>query len=196
MGTKKLSNKHDTKSSVEFSNTKIENFIPTFGETKARHLEFPFSVPKGSHLKGLCLRVSKATKLKYFVLRYWHNKKLRRLVLGIFKSGYGIKEVNDKLYQLVKDHTNDKGIWITDPLIAEKEKETKITKKQIDDSKKLTLREVIEMFCKAGFPQLYNKGGLSKRHMSDCFRYLVGYNWRARHLRFTEDFLLEIKDIS
>ena len=187
MGTEILTNILETKTSVEFSNAKIEKFKPTFGDTKARHLEFPFPVPKGSHLKGLALRVSKATKLKYFVLRYWHGKKHKRLVLGIFKSGYGIKQVNDKLYQLVKDHTNDKGIWIADPAISEKEKENKITKKQIDDSKKLTIREVIEMICKAGFPQLYNKGGLSTRHMSDCFRYLAGYNWRARHLRFTED---------
>ena len=191
MGTKKLANKPDTKTSkdfhVEFSNSSIDKFIPTFGDTKARHLEFAFPMPKGSHLKGLVLRVSKATKLKCFVLRYWFNNKLKRLSLGIFKSSYGVKEVNDKLYELVKEHTNDKGIWITDPSIAEKEKQKKITKKQIDDSKKLTVREVIELLCKAGFPQLYNRGGLSKRHISDCFRYLVGYNWRARHLRFTED---------
>ena len=134
MGTKKLTNKPDTNSSVDFSNAKIESCVPTFGDTKARHLEIPFSVPKGSHLKGLVLRISKATKLKYFVLRYWYNKKLRRLVLGIFKSGYGIKEVNDKLYQLVKDHTNDKGIWITDPLIAEKE-----IVKLIDSKKELAI---------------------------------------------------------
>ena len=96
MGTKKLTNKLETKSSVEFSNAKIEKFKPTFGDTKARHLEFAFPVERGTHLKGLCLRVSKATRLKYFVLRYWYGKKHKRLVLSIFKSGYGIKEVSDK----------------------------------------------------------------------------------------------------
>jgi len=187
MGTKILTNILETKTSVEFSNAKIEKFKPTFGDTKARYLEFAFPVPRGSHLKGLALRVSKATQLKYFVVRYWHEKKHKRLVLGIFQSGYGIVEVSDELFQLVKDHTNNKGRWLTDPAIAEKEKEKKITTKQIDDSKKLTVREVIELLCKAGFPQLYNKGGLSVRHMADCVRYLMGYNWRARHLRFTED---------
>ena len=81
MGTKILTNKLETKVGVEFSNAKIDKFKPTFGDTKARHLEFPFLVERGTHLKGLCLRVSKATKLKYFVLRYWHNKKLKRLLI-------------------------------------------------------------------------------------------------------------------
>ena len=187
MGTKILSNIPETKTSVEFSNTKIEKFKPTFGDTKARYLECHFDVPKGSHLKGLVLKISKATKLKLFVLRYWYDGKHRRHSLGYFKPGYGTKEVNNKMFKLATVHCNAKGIWITDPAIAEKEKQNKITEKQIDDSKKLTVRDVIERICRAGFPQLYHRGGLSKRQMSDCFRYLAGYNWRARHLRFTED---------
>ena len=90
MDTKKLINKLDTKPSkyfhVEFSNASIENFKPTFGNTEAQHLYFPLPVPKGSHLKGLVLRVSKATKLKYFVLRYWFGKKHKRLVILVFKK--------------------------------------------------------------------------------------------------------------
>ena len=57
MYPEKLTNKLETKSSkdfhVEFSNAKIDKFKPTFGDTKARHLEFPFSVPKGSHLSNM-----------------------------------------------------------------------------------------------------------------------------------------------
>ena len=74
MGTEKLTNKPETKTSVEFSNAEIREFKPTFGDTKARHLEFAFPVPKDSNLKGLCLRVSKSTRRKYFVLRYWQTK--------------------------------------------------------------------------------------------------------------------------
>ena len=66
MCPEKLTNKLETKSSedfhVEFSNAKIEKFKPTFGISKARYLECPFDVPKGSHLKGLVLKISKATK--------------------------------------------------------------------------------------------------------------------------------------
>ena len=88
MGTEILTNKLETKSSkdfhVEFSNAKIEKFKPTFGNSKARYLECPFDVPKGSHLKGLVLKISKATKLKLFVLRYWYEGKHRRHSLGYF----------------------------------------------------------------------------------------------------------------
>ena len=42
MGTKILTNKLETKVGVEFSNAKIDKFKPTFGDTKARHLELAF----------------------------------------------------------------------------------------------------------------------------------------------------------
>jgi len=69
MHPEKLTNKPETKSSkdfhVEFSNAKIEKFKATFGTSKARYLVFSFDVPKGSHLKGLALKISKATKKKF-----------------------------------------------------------------------------------------------------------------------------------
>ena len=109
-----LSNKRETKPSaeagnkkvLEFSNSKIEKFSPTFGN--ARNLYIPFKVPHSSHLKGLCLRVSRLRgfkKIKRFVLRYWFKGKHKKLTLGLFKPGYGVKEINDKLYQIAKEHT-------------------------------------------------------------------------------------------
>ena len=149
-----LSNKRETKPSddtgdkkpLDFSNAKIEKYFPTFGN--ARNLYIPFKVPHGSHLKGLCLGVSRLKgfkKIKRFVLRYWFQGKYTKLTLGIFKSGYGVKEVNDKLYQIVKEHTNEKGLWIKNPNITEREKETKITKSQFVESLKKTIRETIEL---------------------------------------------------
>jgi hypothetical protein len=84
------------KKSLSFSNTEINKFIPTFGN--ARNLYIPFKVPHGSHLKGLCLRVSRLKEFKIrkrFVLRYWFEGKHKKLTLGIVKPGYGVKEVND-----------------------------------------------------------------------------------------------------
>ena len=73
----KLTNKPETKSSkdfhVEFSNAKIEKFKPTFGTSKARYLVFSFDVPKGSHLKGLALKISKATKKKFKIPQNQEN---------------------------------------------------------------------------------------------------------------------------
>ena len=191
-----LSNKREIKPSdntvnkkpLDFSNTKIEKCSPTFGN--ARHLYIPFKVPHGSHLKGLCLRVSRLKgfkKIKRFVLGYWFQGKYRKLTLGIFKPGYGVKEVNDKLYQIVKEHTNEKGLWFKNPNITEREKETKITKSQFVESQKKTIRETIELLCKAGFPRSTRTGSLTARFISQCFRFLAGYNWRARHLKFQDD---------
>ena len=130
-----LSNKRETnlsretgnKKSLKFNNIEIKNLSPTFGNS--RHLYIPFKVPHNSHLKGLCLRVSRLKgfkTVKHFVLRYWFQGKYNKLTLGIFKLGYGVKEINDKLYQIVKEHTNEKGLWVKNPNITEKEKETKI----------------------------------------------------------------------
>ena len=57
------------KKTLQFSNTAIDKYLPTFGSL--RHKSISFKVPLRSHLKGLTLRMSKATKKKYFVLRYW-----------------------------------------------------------------------------------------------------------------------------
>ena len=191
-----LSNKRETnlsretgnKKSLKFNNIEIKNLSPTFGNS--RHLYIPFKVPHNSHLKGLCLRVSRLKgfkTVKHFVLRYWFQGKYNKLTLGIFKLGYGVKEINDKLYQIVKEHTNEKGLWVKNPNITEKEKETKITKSQFVESQKKTIRETIELLCKAGFPRSTRTGTLTARFISQCFRFLAGYNWRARHLKFQDD---------
>ena len=109
-----LSNKRETKPSddtgnkkpLDFSNAKIEKYSPTFGN--ARNLYIPFKVPHGSHLKGLCLRVSRLKgfkKIKRFVLRYWFQGEYSKLTLGIFKPVCVVKETNDILFRIIKEHT-------------------------------------------------------------------------------------------
>jgi len=58
------------------------------------------------------------------------NAKIEKFkpTFGTSKARYGTKKVNDKMLELVRDHCNDKCIWITDPAIAEKEKQNKIAK--------------------------------------------------------------------
>ena len=122
------------KKTLQFSNTAIDKYLPTFGNL--RHKSIPFRVPLKSHLKGLTLRMSKATKKKYFVLRYWFQRKNLPYTLGLYGLGFGVKEVSNKLFDIVEEHTNDKGLWIKDPKITEKDEETKITKSQFKNSKK------------------------------------------------------------
>jgi len=122
----KPSSRTTNKKRLQFSNTEIDKLIPTFGNS--RHVRIPLKVPLRSHLKGLTLRISKSTRKKYFVLWYWFQGRYRPLTLGTFTPGFGVKEVSKKLFKIVEEHTNDKGLWIKDPKITEKDDETKITK--------------------------------------------------------------------
>ena len=82
------------KETLKFSNPAIEKYLPTFGNL--RHKSIPFKVPLKSHLKGLTLRMSKATKKKYFVLRYWFQGKNLPYTLGTYGPSFGVKQVSCK----------------------------------------------------------------------------------------------------
>jgi len=186
---KKLSNKPVTeKDKLPFSNAAITKWIPTYGDSKDRFKKRPLDVPRDSHLKGLRLRHSRSTRKKDFILGFWFNGKQHEHTLGTFNvKKFDTKKVNDKLYKIVKEHTNDKGLWIKNPKITEKEGERTTVKRQIDEHKKKTVRETIEEFCEAGFPRGTRDGKLTARSISKVCRYLIGYNWRTKHLKFLDD---------
>ena len=69
-------------------------------------------------------------------------------MFGRFKLGiYGIKQAQDDLIEISKKHTDEDLKWIRDPNITKKEKRTKATLDQIEESQKKTLGEVIEDLC-------------------------------------------------
>ena len=104
------------KETLQFSNKAIDNYLPTFDNLRYKHI--PFKVPLKSHLKGLTLRMSFATKRKYFILRYWFQNRYRPYTLGTYGPGFGVKEVSVKLFDIYEKHTNDKGLWIIDPKLT------------------------------------------------------------------------------
>jgi integrase len=189
---KELSNKPSTnpseetinKKTLQFSNSAIDKYLPTFGNL--RYKSIPFKVPLRSHLKGIRLNVSRASKKKCFVLRYWFQGKYLPYTLGTYGPRFGVKEVSKKLFKIVEEHTNDKGLWIKDPKITKKDDETKITKSQFKNSQRKTVRETIELLCKAGFPRMERGGNLSSRVIASVVRVLIGYNWRTAHLRYRD----------
>ena len=61
------------KKTLQFNNSAIDKYLPTFGGRI--DLKITFKVPLKSHLKGLTLRMSRATKTKYFNLRFWFREK-------------------------------------------------------------------------------------------------------------------------
>tara|TARA_R110002153_G_scaffold20920_3_gene70603 strand:+ start:285 stop:1928 length:1644 start_codon:yes stop_codon:yes gene_type:complete len=182
--------------SIEFTNSAIEKLkIDNLDFGNKKFLIIPFNVPRGSHLKGLSLTVVKATKIKKFTLRFWLGGRSHEHNLGTYKPyrnsndlGFTCVQANKKQYDIYNEHTNDKGLYLTNPKVADKIKDTKITKHQIEILDSLTLRDIIVLICEAGFPKfLIDGASLSRIHLASIFKFLAGYNWRAKHIRFGDD---------
>ena len=158
------------------------------GITKHRKaLYIPFNVAKKSSLKGLKLCVFKGSRSKYFSLQFWFNGKSERLNIGKFVPGiFGTKQCDDKLHQLVKDHTDDNGYWIKNPLLTERNKTRVITKANVKTLERKTINETIIEFYKSEFPRATRPGNLRARSMKDHSLYLIGHNWRVKHLSFVD----------
>jgi hypothetical protein len=73
--------------SIDFTNSAIEKLkVDDLDFGKATSVVIPFNVSKGSHLKGLVLTISKATKRKQFTLRFWYSGKYQKLNLGDYRT--------------------------------------------------------------------------------------------------------------
>ena len=171
---------------LKFTDYAINNFMSSFGIPPKARVITPFDVSKHSALKGLKLVQYLKGKKKYFFLRYWFNGLYLPLTIGQFIPDiFGVKQCQDKLHDLVKNHCDDKGRWIKDPKQTVIDDETKIKKAIIVESQKLTINQVIERYVGAGFPR---KKGKTKRGSSikrDCLN-LLGHNWRTKHLIFDD----------
>ena len=128
----------------EVKHSKIEFIFKPF-------VDIPFKNIKHTRLKGLKLRVFRNGGV-YFVLQYWFRGKPRKITLGEYIPGvFGKKEVEDKLYEITQTHLNDKGHWIKDPSITERDKTRVITDTQFTESKKKTINEVTVACLKANY---------------------------------------------
>ena len=178
---------------LKFTDFAISNFTSDFINDKGKTLTrvaTKFDTGSGrSFLKGLRLVQYQKTKSKYFYLRYWYNSSCIDLVLGQFEEGiFGVKQCQEKLFDLVKDHTNSKGIWIKDPRLTLKAANDDEKRANVEESLKLSIREVIERLCKANFPRSKREGRLSASSIQSACKVLIGYNWRTHHLIFTKDY--------
>ena len=175
---------------IKFTDYAIENFTSSFivkDKVKERAIT-PFDVSKNTALKGLKLCQYRKGQKKYFVLFYWFNKNSWPITIGEFRLGiFGTKQCEEKVYEIVKDHTNDKGIWIKDPKQTIKDKETKIIKAIIVESQKLTINQVTERLCKDNFPKSKKQGRLTGHSIRGMCLYLIGYNWRTKHLIYVDN---------
>ena len=178
----------------EIKHSKLEFTYKTKnGQNKTRsRIDIPFKNLKQTRCKGLKLTVFRGSKKSpggiYFVLHYWFKSKIKRTTLGEYIPGvFGKKEVEDKLYKITETHLSDRGLWIKDPSITERDRTRVITDTQFTESKKKTINEIIVACCKADFPKGKRAGRLRAVSAQDLSRYMIGYNWRHKHLVFRDD---------
>ena len=106
---KQTSNKSEV---IPFRDSAIEKITKT--NTKfnlKRFKEFKFDVSKGSSLKGLVLRFSKATEQKAIVLNFWFNSKPGWITLGTYPN-IRCKDIEKICLNLTETHQDHRGLWI------------------------------------------------------------------------------------
>ena len=96
------------------------------------------------------------------------------------KSIYGHNDAKTHILQVI-------GKWIKNPKTTLNDERTKITAAVIEESQKLTINQVIERICKEGFPKAKKIGKLSANSIKEFTKFMIGYNWRTRHLIYTEN---------
>ena len=158
------------------------------GQTKGRdRLWISFEVGKKSSLKGLKLCIHRSTRNKYFMLQYWFDRKAKYLSIGKYiPELFGTKKCEEKVFDIVKKHTDEKGIWVKDPSITERNRARVITRDNVKEIERKTINEVIIEFYKSDFPRATRPGRLRARSMKDHTLYLIGHNWRAKHMSFVD----------
>ena len=184
------------KKTIKFTDKAIANlrhadyeftYLTKDGSTKARkYIEISFQDLRHTRFKGLKITLFRNGGI-YFGLSYWFNGKSKRVPLGEYLPGvFGKKQVEDKIIELTKTHLNEKGHWIKDPLITEQNKTRVITKDHLKEIERKTINEAIIEFYKSDFQRATRPGKLRARSMKDHTLYLIGHNWRAKHMSFVD----------
>ena len=95
-------------------------YVAKDGSTKTKdRIILPIKTNKKTSLKGLKLTIHRSTGSKIFMIKYKFQRKTKTLILGKFSLGtFGIKQVEELLFPIVKAHTNERGHWIKDPQIT------------------------------------------------------------------------------
>ena len=91
------------------------------------------------------------------------------------KTIFGIKQCQERLFKIVDEHCDERGHWVKDPNLT-------VSFTQINKS--ITIKDLIEEYCKAGFEKMRSGEKMTANSIRDKARYLIGYNWRVKHLEY------------
>jgi integrase len=177
---------------LKFNNRAIHNhksnFVSSTGKSKVR-VYTPFQMHSLTHFKGLNLCEYKKGE-KHFVIRFrlkGQRDKSRTFSLGRFDNNlnivtgetkFGIKQCQERLFNIAKEHQDEYGHWIKDPNLT-------VSFTQVNQS--ISIRKLIEEYAKAGFEKMFNAEKMKGNSIRDKVRHLFGYNLRVRHLEYDTD---------
>ena len=106
---------------TDYAIFKFQSDFKVNGKTKDR-IRTPFGITKNTKLKGLKLCQYEATKKKYSIQQFWFNGKPDYWTVGEFRLGpedqpplFGEQQCEEKVYEIAKEHQDEKGIWIKNP---------------------------------------------------------------------------------
>ena len=171
---------------LKFTDYAIERFISTFNGNYRKYTSF--DVSRNGALKGLKLCQYNDTKKKFFVLQYWIDSKTKRLTIGEFIPGkFGTRECQDRVFELVKDHTNDRGLWVKDPKQTIKDQDHKVYEAEAIKLQKKSIREVIEDIVEDNYPSIIQSGRLVASSQKSFGLPMYGYNKRTLLMYYSND---------
>jgi len=168
----------EAKYKIVYTNEAIDNLVLKPGTilVKGKFIKVGFKDQRGIYLYW-----SPSKLKKKFYCRYRFNGKDYDLDLGEYiKGAYGCDNVLSKLSAIYQKH-REKGKWKTNP------REELLTKSELVDSQKLTLRQVIEKLLEYEYPRKDIEGRLSAVTARQYSLFLMGHNQRVGHLTFNDD---------
>ena len=90
------------------------------------------------------------------------TRRLRRFNIGRFNDNlnvitgetiFGIKQCTYRLFEICNEHQDEKGHWTKDPNLT-------VSFTQVNQS--ITIKDLIEEYCKAGFEEMYSAEKMNK----------------------------------
>ena len=168
---------------LKFTDYSINKFKPNYELKKKR--TYPLT---DSGIKGLKLNCVKKTNNKFFIQNYWFNGQSDLWTVGEFRKDiFGVKECQTKVIEIMKTHTDDNGLWIKSPKITSKQQKERVKKAELEDRKRKTIAECIELLCKAGFPKIKREGTICGQGIMGICLHLIGKNKRTKLLDHDDD---------
>ena len=143
----------------------------------------PFDKISGTFLKGVCLRYNALNNSKRFYLVIRIKDKITKIPIGLFIPGvFGVDQCTDKVLEIYRKYYDPQNqLWLYNPNDKVK------SRKEIIESQRLTIRQVIIECCKRNFESPKLKKSLAEVTIKQYGRIFFGNHKRWSYVHTDED---------